>query len=121
MYAEGTIDDTIRLSCSTGGSGGGSGTAIFDVISDSGIGIDYEAIAGKLTAGVDYEPTNPYGGKYFKIPAGTLDGTAWGIGEVVEFNTVSATRCFWIRQRVPADTPPHAENKFYLGASGDTV
>jgi hypothetical protein len=86
------------------------------------VGTHYGQIgaAGAYSTGTTARPVNG-DSYYFEIPAAAWGGT-WAMGEKLEFDTVSSSKSFWIKEVVPAtNINPHLSNSIDIGITGDTV
>jgi hypothetical protein len=117
VYPEGVIDDSITFVCQTS-----SPAATFSATGT--IGGNYNTLAGAtLTEGVSWTAVNTENSKnMITLSATALSSVSnWVAGDEFRLNTTSSARAFWVKHVVPAGTAPHASNRWYLGASGDTV
>lgn len=106
LFGVGTRDDHWTLLFSS--------TTAFSITGDS-----YGLIAGSYSKSVPVQPPN--GSSYhFELGVAGWSGT-WDIGDMLTFNTVSASKAIWIKQIVPAGIDPHLANGIDVGAGGDTV
>lgn len=82
-------------------------------------GSNHGQVAGSFNTSAVCRPQ--IGASYlFEINPAGWTGT-WASGDTLVFNTISASKAFWIKEVVPDTANPHLANSIDIGATGDTV